>query len=60
MTGNRLANEIAQWKEAVAERWDSITVVSKDTYDAVNGYGDWSRDKIRIVVDEQCLNDAIG
>ena len=28
---NSLAKEIAQWKETVAERWDSINVVSKDT-----------------------------
>ena len=26
-----LAKEIAQWKETVAERWDSINVVSKET-----------------------------
>ena len=27
---NRLAKELAAWKEAVAQRWDSIRVVSKD------------------------------
>lgn len=27
---NRLAKDIAQWKEAVAERWDSISVVSSE------------------------------
>ena len=29
---NRLAKDIAQWKESVAERWDSIHVVSKGIY----------------------------
>jgi starch phosphorylase len=27
---NRLAKDIAQWKEAVAERWDAISVVSAE------------------------------
>ena len=57
---NRLAKDIAQWKEAVAERWDSITVVSKETTMPSTGMETGVEYKIRIVVDEQGLNDAIG
>ena len=37
---NRLAKEIALWKETVAERWDSINVVSHNfdsLFNAVTG-----------------------
>ena len=56
---NALAKEIASWKETVAERWDSINVVSKDTSALIdsetgNAY------KLTYVIDEQGLNDAVG
>ena len=56
---NRLAKELASWKETVAQRWDSIRVVSKDDsvlYGAETG----KKYTLRYVIDEQGLNDAIG
>ena len=57
---NRLAKEIAQWKEAVAERWDAIDVVSS-TWDipstgAMTGVGY----TVKYVINEQGLDDAVG
>ncbi len=58
--GNKLAKEIALWKENVAERWDAIHVVSKDDAALYNG-GETGRDfKLTYVIDEQGLDDAIG
>ena len=58
--GNKLAKEIALWKENVAERWDAIHVVSKDAAALYNG-GETGRDfKLTYVIDEQGLDDAIG
>ena len=56
---NKLAKELAAWKETVAQRWDSIRVVSKD--DSVL-YGAETGKKYtpRYVIDEQGLNDAVG
>ena len=56
---NRLAKDLASWKETVAQRWDSIRVVSKDDsvlYGAETG----KKYTLRYVIDEQGLNDAIG
>ena len=56
---NRLAKQLAAWKETVAQRWDSIRVVSKDDsmlYSAETG----KKYTLRYVIDEQGLNDAIG
>ncbi len=56
---NRLAKELAAWKETVAQRWDSIRVVSKDDsmlYSAETGM----KYTLLYVIDEQGLNDAIG
>ena len=56
---NRLAKDLAAWKEAVAQRWDSIRVVSKDDsvlYGAETG----KSYTLRYVIDEQGLNDAVG
>ena len=56
---NKLAKELAAWKETVAQRWDSIRVVSKDDsvlYGAETG----KKYTLRYVIDEQGLNDAIG
>lgn len=57
---NRLAKEIAQWKEAVAERWDSIHVVSKDTKGLESDVETGVKYHLKYVIDEQGLNDAIG
>jgi len=57
---NRLAKEIAQWKEAVAERWDNINVVSKDTSCLETGGQTGQKYVLRYTIDEQGLNDAIG
>lgn len=57
---NRLAKEIAQWKENVAERWDSIRVVKKDEAQLFNVCQTGKKYKLTYVIDEQGLNDAIG
>ena len=57
---NQLAKEIAQWKETVAERWDSIHVVSKDASIFEHGGETGKTYKLRYVIDEQGLDDAIG
>lgn len=57
---NRLAKEIAQWKENVAERWDSIRVVSKDEASLFDACQTGKKYKLTYVIDEQGLNDAVG
>lgn len=57
---NQLAKEIAQWKETVAERWDSIRVVSKESTFPSTGMETGVEYKIKYVIDEQGLNDSIG
>lgn len=56
------AKEIVLWKEQVAERWGNITVVSSEKeQDILNGnVQSGQKYKIRYVVDEQGLDDAIG
>ncbi|MCD8235938.1 MAG: alpha-glucan family phosphorylase [Prevotellaceae bacterium] len=56
------AKEIVLWKEQVAERWGNITVVSSEKeQDVLNGnVQSGQKYKIRYVVDEQGLDDAIG
>jgi len=58
----QLAKEIANWKEAVAERWDQIRVVSMDKPEALIQGLPLAGQKypIRIVVDEAGLEDAVG
>lgn len=56
---NQHAKELAQWKETVAERWDSIHVVSKSDF-IVNGVETGKKYSMRYVIDEQGLNDAVG
>lgn len=57
---NRLAKEMAQWKETVVERWDSINIVSKES-GFVNNEGETGISyNVKYVVDEQGLDDAIG
>ncbi|MDD3386959.1 MAG: alpha-glucan family phosphorylase [Prevotella sp.] len=57
---NQLAKDIAQWKETVAERWDNIHVVSKDAGIFDTGVETGKQYKIKYVIDEQGLNDAVG
>lgn len=56
----KLAKEIAHWKETVAERWDAIHVVSKDTEFLTNGGETGVVYHIKYVIDEQGLEDAVG
>ena len=60
--GCQLAKEIALWKEAVAERWDAINVVSiNKSEDIINtGIEAGKKYNIEVVVDEAGLDDAIG
>ncbi len=56
---NQLAKDIALWKENVAERWDSIRVVSRS--DDAYAETETGVDKtITYVIDEAGLNDAVG
>ena len=57
---NRLAKEIAQWKEAVAERWDAIGVVSCEWDYPATGIETSQQYHIKYVINEQGLDDAIG
>lgn len=58
--GNNLAKELALWKETVAERWDAISVVSKESEIPATGAETGVEYKLRYVIDEQGLDDAIG
>ena len=56
---NAKAKEIAAWKETVAERWDSIEVVSATSVadmEVVSG----DDVKLTVVLDEKGLDDAVG
>lgn len=57
---NQLAKDIALWKETVAERWDAISVVSKETDILDNGGETGETYNMKYVINEQGLNDAIG
>ena len=57
---NRLAKEIAQWKEAVAERWDAINVVSCEWDFPATGGEAGQKYHLKYVINEQGLDDAIG
>lgn len=56
------AKEIAAWKEEVAEKWDSIEVVSfEKSEDLIQASIQSGKDyTITYVIDEKGLNDAIG
>ncbi|MBR5688825.1 MAG: alpha-glucan family phosphorylase [Prevotella sp.] len=58
--GNQLAREIALWKETVAERWDSISVVSRESDLTEAGVETGIGFTVRFVIDEQGLDDAVG
>ena len=56
---NAKAKEIAAWKETVAERWDSIEVLSATNVaelDVTSG----SEIKLTVVLDEKGLDNAVG
>ena len=57
---NRLAKDIAQWKEAVAERWDTIHVVSSEWNIPINSAETGQKYSVKYVINEQGLDDAIG
>lgn len=56
----QLAKSIAQWKENVAERWDSIKVVSSDTSILTTGAETGKAYSLTYTIDEQGLTDAVG
>ena len=57
---NRLAKEIAQWKESVAERWDGIHVVSAEWNLVGSDLETGQNYTLRYVIDEQGLDDAVS
>ena len=57
---NLLAKDIAAWKETVAERWDAISVVSRESTINETGLETGVPFTIRFVIDEQGLDDAVG
>lgn len=58
--GNRLAKDIAHWKEAVAERWDAINVVSATWDIPATGIEMGKEYLLRYVINEQGLDDSVG
>ncbi len=56
---NLMAKEIAYWKETVAERWDSIKVVSKES-NIVDAAETGVEFNVKYVIDEAGLDDAVG
>ena len=56
------SKELAAWKEEVADKWDSIEVVSCDKVeDLSHGCIESGKDyTITFVIDEKGLNDAVG
>ncbi len=58
--GYRKAREIALWKEAVAERWDGIRVISCEWDIPATGLETGTKYTLRYVIDEQGLDDAVA
>ena len=60
--GYRLAKDIALWKETVAERWDAISVVSREDEGLILTEGGETGQKyhVKFVIDEKGLDDALG
>ncbi|MDD7273045.1 MAG: alpha-glucan family phosphorylase [Prevotella sp.] len=56
---NKLAKEIALWKETVAERWDNIHVVNSNV-EALDDVVTGKKTKLVYTIDEQGLQDAVG
>jgi starch phosphorylase len=57
---NRLAKDIAQWKETVVERWDAINVVSAEWNFPSAGAEAGQKYKLKYVINEQGLDDAVA
>lgn len=60
--GNKLAKEIAAWKESVASNWNNIKVVKVETDEALQS-GQLEAGKkynVKVVIDEAGLNDIVG
>jgi starch phosphorylase len=58
---NAKARELSAWKEAVAERWDSIEVVSCTCFEEMqDSIVSGVSNKVQVVLDECGLDDAIG
>ena len=57
---NRLAKEIAQWKETVVERWDAISVVSSEWDFPSAGAEAGQKYTLKYVINEQGLDDAVA
>lgn len=58
---NKYAKEIAAWKANVAEKWDSIRIVSSDrTGNLRSGVTSGEQITVTHVIDEAGLDDAIG
>ena len=58
--GYRLAKDIAQWKETVAERWDGICVVNCEWDFPITGGVANEEYHLKYVINEQGLDDAVG
>jgi starch phosphorylase len=56
----KLAKDIAQWKETVAERWDAISVVSSNWDFPAIGAETGQKYHLQYVINEQGLDDAVG
>lgn len=56
---NKLAKELAAWKEQVAEKWDAINVVAKNV-DALHDVTTGKKAKLSFAIDEQGLKNAVG
>ena len=56
----RLAKDIAIWKEAVAERWDKISVVSSEWTFPATGVEAGVQYHLKYVINEQGLDDVVG
>ena len=55
------ARELAAWKETVAQRWDSIEVLSCSRFDEMEeGIHNGKGNTIQVVLDEKGLDDAVG
>ena len=56
----KLAKDIAQWKETVAERWDAISMVSCSWDFPATGAETGQKYHLQYVINEQGLEDAVG
>ena len=56
----KLAKDIAEWKETVAERWDAISVVSSNWDFPAIGAETGQKYHLQYVINEQGLDDAVG